>query len=173
VKIKLILLLQTLSGFKSLRIRILYLFTRMLQVPLGWITSNIMWIVWKNTCTTKLQSLTTITTIFHWTTTFYLIYFHIFSCNGMSKFLARVYQMSLYFNSFCQAQTIETTNFPTNICYTQGAFMRIKLKFGYVCIFFYYEKRTCQSMMCYWMNNEHNLIGFSTYSNYLPLFIMR
>jgi hypothetical protein len=40
--------------------------------------------VWKNTCVTKLQSPTTITTIFHWTTTFYIIYLHIFSCNWMS-----------------------------------------------------------------------------------------
>jgi hypothetical protein len=135
--------------------------------------SNITWTFWKNTCSTNLQSLTTITTIFHWTTTFYLIYFHIFSYNGMSKFPTRVYQMSFYFNSFHQAQTTETTNFPTNICYTQGAFMRIKLKFGYVCIFFYYEERTRQSTMCYWMNNEHNLARFNTYSHYLPIFIVR
>jgi hypothetical protein len=65
--------------------------------------------------------------------------------------------MSLYFSSFHQAQTIETTNFPTNTCYTQGAFMRIKFKVGYVYIFFYYENRTRQLMMCYWISNEHNL----------------
>jgi hypothetical protein len=62
----------------------------------------------------------------------------------MSKFLARVYQMSLYFNSSHQAQTTKTTNFPTNICYTQGASMKIKFKVGYVYICFYYEDRTRQ-----------------------------
>jgi hypothetical protein len=56
-----------------------------------------------------------------------------------------------------QAQTTETTNFPTNTYYTQGAFMKIKFKVGYVCIFFYYEEKTHQSMMCYWISNEHNL----------------
>jgi hypothetical protein len=76
---------------------------------------------------------------------------------AISKFLARVYQMSLYFSSSHQAQTIETTNFPTNTCYTQGAFMRIKFQVGYVYIFFYCEEKTHQSMMRYWISNEHNL----------------
>jgi hypothetical protein len=153
----------------------------MFQVPLGWIKNNTMLMVWKSTCATKLQSPTTITTIFHWTTTFYFIYLHIFSCNWMSgvdggtmsKFSARVYQMSLYFDSSHQAETTETTNFPINICNTQNVFMIIKFKVGYVCIFFYYEERTRQSMMCYWISNEHNLAWFSTYSHYLLLFIVR
>jgi hypothetical protein len=76
---------------------------------------------------------------------------------AMSKFPTKAHRMSRYLNSFHQAQTTETTNFPTKTCYTQGAFMRIKFKVVYVYIFFYYEDKTRQSMMCYWISNEHNL----------------